>query len=127
MKVQPEIRPLARPDIRLNCAHVGPLRSAGRRQFGALRSRAAVKPTRAMRAARAGGRRLRDCRRRCSARSRGPTLRRTAIRAEEGTQEDRETLRRTNKNARMAAEQTVADGRALLGLWPTLPAAERWC
>jgi len=27
----------------------------------------------------------------------------------------------------MAAEQTVADGRALLGLWPTLPAAERWC
>ena len=38
-----------------------------------------------------------------------------------------ERLRQRVRNERMAAEQTVADGRALLGLWPTLPAAERWC
>ena len=32
-----------------------------------------------------------------------------------------------NQERDHASQQTVADGRALLGLWPTLPAAERGC
>ena len=130
MKVQPG-QTASAVRTTLNPPLDGPLRSAGRRQLAQPRLSAVLLAERDHEVRHDLGARTAAGRERAARWASASLAHSRAAGRAEGARTCKKPwaggLAPENQERDHASQQTVADGRALLGLWPTLPAAERWC